>query len=748
MIINKKIKRTMLENKSQYGGSLILIIISCMLYSLFNQLTGNMGTGMSNFEKNYAQEDASFISDRKLTGIADLESRLNMKIEETKTLDSSAGEGKTLRIFSRNEKVNIPAIIEGESLKENGILIDPAFAKANKFDPGDSIKILGRNFRISGYMSLPNYIYPLKSEGDIMNDANSFGIAVISKEDFDSIKPGGSSSYAIRFNDRTGSLEDKIDSFKTYLKDQGIVILKWSNITDNPRVTFLTAKLEGINAVSSSMPIFILMLTCILTGIVIWRMLKRELVSVGTLYSLGYRRREIFKHYLVYPLSVALIGGITGTVLGALTLKPMLDLMVSYFNMPIEDISFNIKYIIASILLPVFFLTVSGYLVINKALDNSPVDLMKGGREKNRVNFIERHMRLERLSFNSKFKVREMLRSIPRSLFLVLGVVLATMLLLMGFVMKSSMDYMVNKTYGDAYRYQYQYSFNSLQQGVPDKGEAFLEVPFSPESNIRKTIAVYGIKPDSIYISLKDKSGEKLTVNKIVATRALSEKFKLKAGDTINLINKLDSKKYSFKIDSIADSYLGEYIYLPLDRLNSILGFPEGSYAGIWSSSAIDIPEDKLLNVSTIDDFRNAFDAMTKPMESYVGIIAVLAFIIGLIVIYVVTSLIIEENKENISLMKVMGYRKKEVYSLILNSSSVLVILGYIIGIPVLLASIGAMLKSATKDISFVFPVTIEYSYIVIGFVLIYLTYEVSKSLSRKKVNRISMVEALKAQRE
>ena len=125
-----------------------------------------------------------------------------------------------------------------------------------------------------------------------------------------------------------------------------------------------------------------------------------------------------------------------------------------------------------------------------------------------------------------------------------------------------------------------------------------------------------------------------------------------------------------------------------------------------------------------------------------------MSFLIGLIVIYVVTSMIIDENKENISLMKVLGYRKKEVYSLILNSSATLVILGYILGVPILLALLGNMFKSLTVEMSISLPITISYSYLIIGFVIIYATYEVSKALSKKKVNRISMTEVLKSRLE
>ena len=46
------------------------------------------------------------------------------------------------------------------------------------------------------------------------------------------------------------------------------------------------------------------------------------------------------------------------------------------------------------------------------------------------------------------------------------------------------------------------------------------------------------------------------------------------------------------------------------------------------------------------------------------------------------------------------------------------------------------------------FPVTINYIYVIVGFIIIYLTYELSKLLSRKKINKISMSEALKSRIE
>lgn len=747
MIINKKIKRTMLESKSQYLGSLLLIIFSCLLFTMFNLVSVNLTGLLSSFERDYRQEDANFMTDKKLSNIEALESKFNMNIEESKLIDYSISKNKTLRIFRENTKVDIPAIIEGKTLSGSHILIDPSYAKANKLKIGDSIKIYNQNFTISGFMSLPNYIYPLKSESDILNDPNSFGIAVIGKDDFNLLNRGNS-FYAIRFNGNRSNLDNKISQFKDYLRAENFIILSWMNVTDNPRVTYMTAKLAGIDEMSSSMPVSILLLTCILTGIVMWRMLKREAAIIGTLYALGYKKKEIMKHYLLYPLVISLLGGVIGTILGTITLRPMISYYVSYFNIPVGSLSFNINYLIISILLPVTFLIICSYFVVNKSLKDSPVDLMRGGKEKNKVGFIERSIKLDKLSFNTKFRIRELLRSIPRSAFLLLGVIMATMLLLMGFAAKSSMDYLIKDSFSEAFKYNYQYVFNSVQNVKPKKGEAFSEIPFALKSDNKLTFTVYGVSPNSQYISFKDKTGNILNSDKVIITRPLADKLNIKPKNTVKVINRLDSKEYSVTVDSIAETYIGNYIYIPLDKLNDMLGFPSSSYTGLWSSEKIDIPENKLLAAVTVDDMRNAFNTMTKPLQAVIGGIAFMSFIIGLIVIYVVTSLTIEENKENISLMKVLGYRKKEIYSLILNSSSFIVVIGYILGVPLLLTSLNAMFKSITKDMSVSFPVTINYIYVLVGFIIIYLTYELSKLLSRRKITRISMAEALKSRME
>jgi putative ABC transport system permease protein len=184
---------------------------------------------------------------------------------------------------------------------------------------------------------------------------------------------------------------------------------------------------------------------------------------------------------------------------------------------------------------------------------------------------------------------------------------------------------------------------------------------------------------------------------------------------------------------------------MPLTEYNEKFGIPEGSYNELFSNEQLDIPENEQYKVYSIEDKISAIQSVMTPLTSTVGFVSAVAFIIGMIIIYVVTSMIIEENKSTISLMKIFGYRKKEVSSLILNSSTFIVVIGYILGIMISFAAVRGLLKALENSLAFSMPVTINPLYIGVGFIVVMLSYELSKLLCRKKVNRISMSEALKA---
>jgi putative ABC transport system permease protein len=252
--------------------------------------------------------------------------------------------------------------------------------------------------------------------------------------------------------------------------------------------------------------------------------------------------------------------------------------------------------------------------------------------------------------------------------------------------------------------------------------------------------------PDSTLVTLADKSGARLSTNQVIITKPLANQLKLKEGDSVNIVRKMDGRIFSVKVDSIADTYAGKFIFMPLGDYNEKFEMPAGSYTGAFSNVPLDIPENESYSVITLEEKISGVREALAPTEAMVGVLATIAFIIGLIVIYVVTSLIVEENKNIISLMKIFGYRKREINSLILNSSTIVVVIGYIIGIPMTLSAIGVLTKSLESSIGLSLPpLRISPQFILIGFIVVMFSYELSKLLCRRKVRAVSMSEALKS---
>jgi putative ABC transport system permease protein len=746
MVLHKRIKRVLFESKAQYFGSIVLILFSSFMLTLMGHFALNFEQLANSFQSSYLQEDAAFATSAPINNLPELEAATGSVIEEGRSLDATLADGKTLRVFTQNEKVNLPAIIEGSDLSRSGdILISPTFASANGYRIGDELKILDHTYTITGFVALPHFMYPLQSE-DMLMYTNDFGFAVIGKQDFSTLGQGNS-FYAVKYSQGAQSALTQAVQFKETLSSRGIEITQWTDIENNRRVNIVAMEVTVLKIMSRAVPGGILILVSIMVGNAIGRMISREASIIGALYALGYRRREIYRHYLVFPLLIGVAGGTVGTLLGLLPIRTAVQFMLSVFIIPLTGIRLNPLVIVLSLFLPILFLGTSSFLVIRRELKHSPVELMRGKEENYNVNVLERALKLGRLPFSLKFKIREQLRSLSRVAFLLAGVIVATMLLLWGLALKSGFDYMLTQGLTETYQFVYEYKFDQLRSdALPAGAEPASSALFLPQGEENRDFYVTGVQPDSAVITLVDKTGAGISTDQVVATRPLADQLQVKAGETANIVRKVDGRVFSVQIDSIAETYSGKILFLPLSEYNATFGQPQGSYNGAFSNVVLDIPEDQSYSVVTLDKKIAGIREAIAPTQGMIAFLATVAFFIGMIVIYVVTSMMVEENKRSISLMKILGYHKREINSLILNSSTIVVVAGYLLGIPLILAALGAILKMFEDSIGLSMPPgRIDLVYLVVGFVMVMVSYELSKWLCRKKVNAVSMSEVLKS---
>lgn len=745
MVINKKIVRTMKRDKTKYICMCLLIIMSGILFIALNLAAPALDESINDFFDETKVEEAQFSTQNALdeNELKEYEEEYGITIEEQQMVNYEFADGSELRIFKENQKVNLYLVLEGEKLtQDNQIVISAAYAEKHSIDVGDKIVINEKEFEVVGYITKPDYLYALKNESDLVSNPQSFGLAVVRESDFSSFD-SHISYYSI-----SGASAKVYSKFKEKIKEDNI-ILKWMDKQDNQRISNVDGVIKTFLVVGKIVPVAILVVICALIAILLGRLVKEEFAQMGMLSALGYRKREIYHHYLRYSLLLAFVGSTLALLPGILLAKPMTMLLNMKYAMPVISIEIKLPIVLFSVLLPFIFLIPMNLLVVSKALRITPLDLIRGGGKKKKVGWLEKKINLNRCRFKRKFQLRELLRNLQRVVITIIGAVFATVLLLFGFVLNDSLEYLVNGSIKETYSYKNQYMFSALQTEKYDNAEAVNFANFKAENNGDNLLfAIQGIQSDSKMYCLKDSSGTLLDYGKTIITKPLADKLGVSKGDTVEVVENQTEKTYKIYIDEIADTYVGEIIFMPLDKFNSLLDYPEGSYLELVSKEKLNIDADALLSSMGLDDFVKDYTDMMKPIRYFVGAMAVMAFIIGLIIIYILTVMLIEENSNNISLLKVMGYSNKRIFSLIVNSTAILIAIGFVIGLALVYPLMNELFKIMAEGLAMTIPVKLKYINIAIAAIIIFVSYAFAKVLTQKKVISISMVDALKNRAE
>lgn len=744
--MNKRLWRMFRESKGKYIGILLLLFFGSFLFVAATGAAGNMDAMLARFEVDHKQEDVFFTTSQPLADIPALEAASGAVIEGYLSYDLVLGEDVRLRVLSPNEKVNLPALREGEWPSEPGdILLDPYFMANQGLSIGDRLTAEGKTLRVTGIVARPHYTYALQNVYDLLPPPG-FGVAMMAESDFEGF-PQAETIYAARFDQRDG-MNAQLVGLRRILKEDGHAITEWVDAMNNKRIRMPWASVNGVKSMSVPLPTAIYLLGCLIVGIIVWRMIKADSVIIGALYAQGLRRRELTRHYMALPLILALMAGLLGTGLAIPCVEPVVSVMLtSYYNVPTIGFSLSPVNVLLGILLPALFVGFASFFVIRGELTKTAAELMKGDRDSAKVNRLERRLRLERFRFNTKFQIRAQLRSIPRLLFLLLGVTGASVIMLFGFTIQYSMNTAFSDLDGtEMYNFNWEYSFKEQQTGeLPEGAQPFNAMRAYPEGRESVEFYITGVPSGSDTIILTDKNGSPLPQDQANITSPLAERMKLNIGDSITFVDKLDGGVYSLTVGGIADTYVGQFIFMPLADFNAMAGLPAHAYSGVFSDTPLDYDEKMLSGVKDLKAVSGAGDELMAPMMSMVVLITMFAAIMGVIIIYLVTSLMIEESRGTVSLMKVFGYRKKELGKLLLNSSNFAVIIGFLLAVPLTISSADLLYSYLGEMINLALPILISPLYVLISLVLIMAAYQLTKLMCGRKLNRIPMQEALKA---
>ncbi len=338
---------------------------------------------------------------------------------------------------------------------------------------------------------------------------------------------------------------------------------------------------------------------------------------------------------------------------------------------------------------------------------------------------------------------------------LFLTVFIASVFLVFSSMSFNAVNTVVDRAFKDA-NYDYQVKFKSItNEPLMLSESAFLEQSVELVSVTKKDeelmtyetkmpFIVHGIERGNFINPLKNAAGEDITAavkDGIVINEFISSAYEIEVGDKMTIT--VHGRVKTFEVVGIVDHYNGPFMYVDLYDLNELLSYDRGIYNGKWTSTR-PVDDSDVSYVLSIKDLTRNLDIAMQMVSLTLLVMILIAATLSVIIMLLIANFVIEENYEQISVLKVMGYYDDEISRLILTIYFPFVMAAYLLSIPITQAGMSFIMALIAKELPFSIPVTLNFTQIISGVGIILVTYYISLLLSKRSLSKISLQEALK----
>ena len=740
------------ELKEKADSSLIEAIESGEKADIPGQAEENTADGDNDDSEENRKSDDDLDNSKK-TSVTVYENFFRNEDEDNDNDGKSDG---TIRVYAKTDDINLACLLDGDfPQNENEIAVDRMHADNAGMKVGDKISVSGKEFKITGLIAYVNYSTLHEKKTDLMFDANKFDVAMVTQEGFDRLDKSIHYSYAWKYDHAPADdIEEKeqSDSFMEAMVTQ--VMLAGNDMEDytpkygNPAINFATDDMGSDKAMGGMLLDILVVIIAFIFAVTISNTIANESSAIGTLRALGYTKGELVCHYLSMPVIVTLLAAIVGNILGYTVFKNVVvSMYYNSYSLPAYKTIWNPDAFLKTTVLPVIIMLVVNLIVIVRMMQHTPLQFLRHDMKKNKS---KKAMRLPRWNFMSRFRLRIMFQNKANYLILFVGILFIMEMLAMAVGMPDTLDYYKSNTDGMMFA-KYQYVLKSYvdeEGNIVSTGNKDAE-KFDMTSLLKKSdaldeeVSIYGIADNSSYVKIND--FDSLKKNEVYISDSFSQKYGLNEGDEVKLDAQYEKKTYTFKVKGIYDKSQSIAVFMPIDKFADIFDLKDDQFSGFLSDTKIkDIDENNIATTITIHDITKMADQLDHSMGSYMSYFQVLCILLAAVMIYLLTKIIIEKNETAISMTKILGYENKEIASLYLVSTSIVVVLADLISVV-----IGTLvMKVAWKMMLFSYSGWFAFKVKPLGYVKMFafvlIGYLIVMVFDFKRIKKIPMDQALK----
>ena len=694
-------------------------------------------------------------------------------------IEEEVGSSSTIRLFKPRNKVNQVCIMDGKLPKnKNEIAIDRMYADNNNYQVGQTIKVGKKKLKITGFVALSDYSALFSKNSDLMFDAIKFGVGIVSDEGFESFKDAKIYyNYAWTYNEK---VDNEVNASNDFLN---VLVKNVSGIDDyipqyaNQAIHFTGDDMGGDEAMMTVLLYIIIGILAFVFAITTKNTIESEAPMIGTLRAMGYTKKEMLVQYMTLPILVSLGACIVGNILGYTYFKDvMAGMYYGSYSLPTYVTIWSGDAFIKTTIIPFIMMVLINYGILMKSLKLSPLKFMKRDIKKAKKN--KKTLVLHRLGFFSQFRLSVILNNLSGYVTLFVGVLFAIILLMFGMDMHPVLDHYQDIVVNNmTAKYQYilntpesvdttaiEQAFQTIPQEFRDsflsliddqydemydnyktktKGaEAFslYSLKTLPESTIEEDISLYGLQNNSQYIHIKSLPKKGVYISKDVA-----DKYNLKKGDRISLKESYKDLRYTFEIKGIYDAPGSMALYMSKSYFNEVFNCQDGYFNGYFSNRKItDLKDDYIASTITQDDLTKVSRQLNVSMGEMFYLVEGFAIVMFIMLIYLLTKMIIENNKVSISMVKILGYTSKEIQKMYVHATTIVILISTLLSFGITTWILSYAFKIVFEEYAGWLPFYVEGSVYIKMFIMTVISYLFVMMIQMRKIKKIPMDEALK----
>lgn len=738
MTLNKRYIRNVKENRSFYIASSVLTIVTLLLFYLFYIAgSGIKDYGDRFFERNNL-EDASFttyieIPDEKIKNI---EKKYDVIFEKEHYVNISEND-YNVRVFKANKKIDLYEVVDGgDVVNDDEIVISKGYAINQNINLGDKIKIAGKEYKVTGYFMRPDYLYMLENIDDSYKNISSFFLAYMTDSAYDKLNTS-SCQYKVIYKD-----EDKITDFRKAMNKE-YKVSSYKAKSENNRITMVDDQ-ANMFIVMSFVFLFILpLITVALISIIIGRKVKNEQKMIGTLAALGYKKEQIIRHYAMLAMIPGVIGGVLVAVITKILQQPYGEVgLADYEPMPVK-FSLPLWIAVLGVIIPTVFYIMAAACKVRKLLKKDIVTLLNGNSDGNAK--MRKVMVNSATKVRTKFALRSILSNPGRSFVVFLGSFLGAFIIIIAFMFVDSIKNLVNTTSDNMGTFKYEYVLNSLESEKIDDADELVMGNFEYKDS---SFTLLGAEDDVKFLNITLDDKEKAKLDKgFYISEVMAYAYNLKKGDTIEFIDGISLDKHSVVIDGIITNNSQKLLVCGIDDAREIMGWDDNVYNGVLSDEKLDFG-DKVSKTVTSDDIKEQMQTVMDEMGAIIYSLAIIGGIICIASLYVAVNMLITENRHNISMLKVLGLKNREINRMVLDVNHGIIPIGTILGMLAGYVCMILVFKIYSGIEGVMYSGVVSIKSVILTIVIVLLCYFISLVIMRKKAENVDMVESLKDNRE